>query len=185
MLVFTDKCQVYKCRVSDFADSKASVLGDYLPGKLGFDEGENFLTACLPGNYTGHILFVYENGKAAKVELAGYDTKSNRRKLTGAYSDKSPLKAVILLPTEQEVALYSTEGRALIFSTAQIAAKSTRTTQGVSVLTLKRKAVLDRAVLLEKTAIGNPSRYRTRTLPATGALVREEDSELQQLTMEL
>ncbi|MBQ1264120.1 MAG: topoisomerase IV [Oscillospiraceae bacterium] len=185
MLVFTDKCQVYKCRVSDFADSKASVLGDYLPGKLGFDEGENFLTACLPGDYKGHILFVYENGKAAKVELSGYDTKSNRRKLTGAYSDKSPLKAVILLPTEQEVALYSTEGRALIFSTAQIAAKSTRTTQGVSVLTLKRKAVLDRAVLLEKTAIGNPSRYRTRTLPATGALVREEDSEQQQLTMEL
>ncbi len=185
LLVFTDKCQVYKCRCADLAGGKASELGDYLPGKLGFDEGENFLTVCLPGDYHGNILFVYENGKAAKVELAGYDTKSNRRRLTGAYSDKSPLKAVILLAEEKQVALYSTEGRALIFSTAQLAAKTTRTTQGVSVMTLKRKAVLERAVVLEESSITNPSRYRTRTLPAAGALVREEDSEEKQMMLDL
>ena len=185
LLVFTDKCQVYKCRLSDFADGKASTLGDYLPGKLGFDEGESFLTACLPGDYHGAILFVYENGKAAKVELSGYDTKSNRRKLTGAYSDKSPLKSVILLPEEREVAVYSTEGRVVVFSTAQLAPKTTRATQGVAVMTLKRKALVDHALLLEQTSIVNPARYRSRTLPVAGALLRAEDMEEKQITLEL
>ena len=185
LLVFTDKCQVYKCRLSDFADGKASTLGDYLPGKLGFDEGESFLTACLPGDYHGAILFVYENGKAAKVELSGYDTKSNRRKLTGAYSDKSPLKSVILLPEEREVAVYSTEGRVVVFSTAQLAPKTTRATQGVAVMTLKRKALVDHALPLEQTSIVNPARYRSRTLPVAGALLRAEDMEEKQITLEL
>ena len=185
LLVFTDKCQVYKCRLSDFADGKASGLGDFLPGKLGFDEGESFLTACLPGDYHGTVLFVYENGKAAKVELSGYDTKSNRRKLTGAYSDKSPLKSVILLPEEREVAVYSTEGRVVIFSTAQLASKTTRSTQGVAVMTLKRKALVDRALPLEQTAITNPARYRSRSLPVAGALLRAEDMEEKQITLEL
>ena len=185
LLVFTDKCQVYKCRLSDFADGKASSLGDYLPGKLGFDEGESFLTACLPGDYHGAILFVYENGKAAKVELSGYDTKSNRRKLTGAYSDKSPLRSVILLPEEREVAVYSTEGRVVVFSTAQLAPKTTRATQGVAVMTLKRKALVDHALPLEQTSITNPARYRSRTLPVAGALLRAEDMEEKQITLEL
>ena len=185
LLVFTDKCQVYKCRLSDFADGKASGLGDFLPGKLGFDEGESFLTACLPGDYHGAILFVYENGKAAKVELSGYDTKSNRRKLTGAYSDKSPLKSVILLPEEREVAVYSTEGRVVIFSTAQLASKATRSTQGVAVMTLKRKALVDKALPLEETSITNPARYRSRSLPVAGALLREDDMDEKQITLEL
>ena len=185
LLVFTDKCQVYKCRLSDFADGKASGLGDFLPGKLGFDEGESFLTACLPGDYHGAILFVYENGKAAKVELSGYDTKSNRRKLTGAYSDKSPLRSVILLSEEREVAVYSTEGRVVIFSTAQLASKTTRSTQGVAVMTLKRKALVDRALPLEETSITNPARYRSRSLPVAGALLRAEDMEEKQITLEL
>ena len=185
LLVFTDKCQVYKCRLSDFADGKASGLGDFLPGKLGFDEGESFLTACLPGDYHGAILFVYENGKAAKVELSGYDTKSNRRKLTGAYSDKSPLRSVILLSEEREVAVYSTEGRVVIFSTAQLASKATRSTQGVAVMTLKRKALVDKALPLEETSITNPARYRSRSLPVAGALLRAEDMEEKQITLEL
>ena len=185
LLVFTDKCQVYKCRLSDFAAGKASSLGDYLPGKLGLDEGESFLTACLPGDYHGAILFVYENGKAAKVELSGYDTKSNRRKLTGAYSDKSPLKSVILLPEEREVAVYSTEGRVVVFSTAQLAPKTTRATQGVAVMTLKRKALVDHALPLEQTSIVNPARYRSRTLPVAGTLLRAEDMEEKQITLEL
>lgn len=185
MLVFTDKYQVYKARCSDFDDSKASVLGDYLSGKLGFDEGESFLDLCFPGDYSGFVIFIYENGKVAKVDLNTYATKSNRRKLTGAYCDKSPLKAVYLLKEDKQLVLYSTEGRALIFSTAQLAPKSTRSTQGVSVMTLKRKAVVHRAALLESTGIVNASRYRTRSIPAAGALLKEEDAEEKQISMEL
>ena len=185
LLVFTDRYQVYKARCSDFEDSKASVLGDFLPAKLGFDEGENVAQVCFPADYSGNMLFVYENGKVAKVELSAYQTKSNRRKLTGAYCDKSPLVAAFLLREDTQLVLYSTEGRALIFSTAQIAAKTTRSTQGVAVLTLKRKATLHKAALLEKTGIVNAARYRTRTLPAAGALLKEEDTEEKQITMEL
>ena len=185
LMVFSDRCQVYKARCADFEDTKASALGDYLPGKLGFDEGENFFALCMPGDYSGSMLFVFENGKVAKVELAAYQTKSNRRKLTGAYSDKSPLKALFRLTEDVQLALYSTEGRALVFSTAQLAAKTTRATQGVAVLTLKRKASLCRAVELERSGIVNAARYRTRTLPAAGALLRPEDAEEKQMELEL
>lgn len=184
-MVFTDKCQVYKARCADFDDGKASLLGDYLPAKLGFDEGESVLEVCFPGDYAGNVLFVYENGKVAKVALSAYQTKSNRRKLTGAYSDKSPLKAVFLCREEEQLALYSTEGRALVFSTAQLSEKTTRATQGVAVLTLKRKALLHRAVRFEESGIVNASRYRTRALPAAGALLKEEDSAEKQIVMEL
>ena len=185
LMVFSDRCQVYKARCADFEDTKASALGDYLPGKLGFDEGENFFALCMPGDYSGSVLFAFENGKVAKVELAAYQTKSNRRKLTGAYSDKSPLKAMFCLKQDEQLALYSTEGRALVFSTAQLAAKTTRAAQGVAVLTLKRKASLCRAVELERSGIVNAARYRTRTLPAAGALLRPEDAEEKQMELEL
>ena len=185
LLVFTDKCQVYKTRLSDFEDGKASGLGDYLPGKLGFDEGESFVDVLLPGDYSGHVLFVFENGKAAKVELSGYATKTNRKKLTGAYSNLSPLKTILHLTEERQIVLYSSDGRALIASTAQISAKSTRSTQGVAVMSLKKKAVLDRAVPLEQTSIVNPARYRTRTIPAAGALLKEEDTGEVQISLEL
>ena len=175
MLVFTDKYQVYKTRISDFADGKASTLGDYLPGKLGFDEGESFLTAVFPGKYEGNLLFVFENGKAAKIAASCYDTKSNRKRLTGAYSDKSPVRAIIDLPEEKQIVVRASDGRALIFSTAQLAVKTTRSAQGVAVMSLKRKAVVESAAELEKTLISNVGRYSARTLPAAGALVRPED----------
>ena len=185
LLVFTDKCQVYKAKCAEFEDSKASVLGDYLPAKLSMDEGETVVAVCLPGDYSGNILFVYENGKVAKIAASSYDTKTNRRRLTGAYCDKSPLKAVRMLTEEEELVLYSTEGRALVFSTEQLAPKTTRSSQGVAVLTLKRKHVLDRAVPLAESLIQNVSRYRTRSLPATGALLREEDTGETQISMEI
>ena len=185
LLVFTDRCQVYKTRLSEFVDTKASSLGDYLPGKLGFDEGESFFCACLPENYEGNILFFFENGKAAKVALSAYDTKSNRRKLTGAYSDKSPLKAVLCPAEDAQIALFASDGRTLIISSAQLAVKTTRATQGVAVMTLKKNAVLTRAALLETTPIVNPARYRARSLPAPGALLRQEDSEEKQISLEL
>ena len=181
LLVFTDKAQVYKTRASEFEDSKASVLGDFLPAKLGMDEGENVLAVCLPGDYKGNMLFVFENGKVAKVELAAYETKSNRRKLTGAYSDKSPIKALFCLPDDdRQIAIYATDGRCLIFSAAMLQPKSTRSTIGVAVMSLKKNKVVEKAMLLEDSGIQNAARYRTRTLPSAGALLKEEDSEEKQ-----
>ena len=184
LLVFTDKCQVYKTRLSEFDDTKASVLGDFLPAKLSMDEGESVLAVILPGDYRGSLLFIFENGKAARVELSGYATKSNRRKLTGAYSDKSPVKAMFLLQDgERELVLYSSDGRALIFSTAQLAVKTTRATQGVAVMTLRKNKILEQAIPLEESTIQNQARYRVRSLPAAGAILRPEDAPEPQLTL--
>lgn len=185
LLVFTDKYQVYKTKCSDFEDGKASALGDYLPQKLGMDDGETVIDVCLPGDYKGNVIFVYENGKVAKVALDTYQTKSNRKKLTGAYSDKSPLRKVFLLSEDRQIVLYSSEGRALIFSTAQLTPKTTRATQGVGVLTLKRKAVVEKATYIEESGIVNQSRYRTRTIPAAGALLREEDMDEKQTKLDV
>ena len=181
IMFFTDRCQVYKCRICDFEDLKASVLGDYLPTKLGMDPEESPVFACLPGDYSGALLFFFENGKAARVNLTAYQTTSNRRKLTGAYSDKSPLAAICHLNEEEELALYSSEPRALIFSTALLTPKTTRSTQGVAVMTMKPKYHLEKAVPLAESAIVNQSRYRVRSVPAAGSLLRGEDSEEKQI----
>ena len=181
VMFFTDRCQVYKTRLSEFDDAKASVLGDYLPAKLGMDAGESILYMVLPGDYTGGLLFFFENGKAARVEIKSYQTASNRRKLTGAYSDKSPLKAILRIDQEQELAVYSTEPRCLIFHTALLSPKTTRTTQGVAVMTLKPKYQLETVLPLEESPITAQSRYRVRALPAAGALLRQEDTEERQL----
>ena len=175
IMFFTNRQQVYKCRLTDFDDSKASALGDYLPSKLGMDAEENVVSMVLPGDYSGALLFFYENGKAARVELSAYATTSNRRKLTGAYSDKSPLTALVHLREDRELALTSTEPRALIFNTALLAPKSTRTTQGVQVMTLKGKHRLAEVAAVEESSLTNLPRYRCRSIPAAGALVREED----------
>ena len=184
-LVFTDKFQCYKSRLSDFDDSKASLLGDYLPQKLGFEQGENMVALIFCGDYKGFVLFFFENGKAAKVHLSAYETKTNRKKLTGAYSDKSPLVKALALDTDEQMVVYSTDGRAAIFSTAQLNPKTTRNTQGVAVLSLKKKAVLSDAVLLNESGIVNQSRYRTKTIPSAGSLLKEEDSAEKQQTFEV
>ncbi|MDD3346385.1 DNA topoisomerase (ATP-hydrolyzing) subunit A [Oscillibacter sp.] len=181
IMFFTDRCQVYKTRLGEFEDAKASLLGDYLPVKLGMDAGEAVIYAVLPGTYTGGMLFFFENGKVARVALSAYQTTSNRRKLTGAYSDKSPLCCIRRVDEDSELAVYSTEPRCLIFHTALLTPKTTRTTQGVAVMTLKPKYRLDTAAAPEETSISNQSRYRVRVLPAAGALLRQEDSEEQQL----
>ncbi len=183
LMFFTDKAQVYKTRASDFADGKASQLGDYLPARLGMDEGESVVGMVLPGDYSGYMVFFFENGKAAKVELSAYKTTSNRRRLTGAYSDKSPLRALLHLKEDREIAVYSTEPRVLIVSTALLGVKSTRTTQGVALLTLKKKYTLDCVRLLEETGITNPARYRGRSIPAAGALLKAEDGDDKQLSL--
>ena len=185
MLVFTDRCQCYKTRLSDFEDGKASLLGDYLPQKLGMDPGENVLQVIFPGDSKGFVLFFFENGKVAKVPLSAYETKTNRKKLTGAFSDKSPVVRVLSLEADTQIAVYSSDGRAMIFSTADLLPKTTRNTIGVAVMSLKKKAVLQNALLLEESGIENQSRYRTKTIPAAGAILKEEDSQEKQATFEI
>ena len=183
VMFFTDRCQVYKTRLSEFGDSKASVLGDYLPAKLGMDEGESVVYMVLPGDYSGHLLFFFENGKIARVEMKAYATVSNRRKLTGAYSDKSRLVAILPLTEDRELELLSTEPRALIFHTSLLLPKATRSTQGVAVMTLKPKYQLQRVCTPEESGIVNLPRYRARSIPGTGALLRPEDRGEEQLTL--
>ena len=185
ILVFTDQFQCYKSRLSDFEDGKASQLGDYLPQKLGFDQGENVVQVLLPGDYKGFVLFFFENGKAAKVPLSAYETKTNRKKLTGAYSDKSPLKTAMVMSTDEQVAVYSTDGRAVIFSTAQLLPKTTRNTQGVGVMSIKKKAAVSHAERVSDCGIVNQSRYRTRTLPSAGAILKPEDAPEKQISFEV
>ena len=185
LMLFTDRCQVYKVRLGEFEDSKASVLGDYLPAKLRMEDGESVIYALLPGDYSGSLLYLYENGKAARIELTAYQTASNRRKLTGAYSDKAPLAAILRLMEDGEVAVYSDEPRCLILHTALLAPKTTRSSQGVAVMTLKKNRRLTGARFLAETAIQNPARYRVRSLPAAGALLKGEDNGEKQLTLEV
>ena len=183
LMFFTDHQQVYKVRAADFADGKASLLGDYLPTKLGMDEEEKVIDLVLPGDYSGHVLFFFENGKCARVSLSAYATTSNRRKLTGAYSDKSPLAALLKLTEDKELALISTEPRALLLHTALLAPKTTRATQGVAVMNMKPRYHLDRVCTPEESGITNLARYRVRSIPAAGALLREEDQGREQMSL--
>ena len=175
LLVFTDRFQCYKARLNDFADGKASLLGDYLPQKLGMEPGETVKKVVLCGDYKGFVLFFFENGKAAKVPMSAYETKTNRKKLTGAYCDKSPVRSIVGMKEDDQMAVFASDGRCLIFSSAQLMPKTTRNTQGVAVMSLKKKAVLEKAVLLGTSGIVNQSRYRTKTIPAAGAILKPED----------
>ena len=187
LLFFTNQQQCYKAFAHTFEDSKASVLGEFLPAKLEMEPGETILWACPAGDYTGHLLFFFANGKVARVPLAAYQTVTRRKKLTGAYSDKSPLQDVLYLAEgqEEEVVLYSTEGRALLFQTDGIPVKTTRSTQGVQVMTLKKSYTADHAALLSQTPIVNKARYRARSLPAAGALLKAEDQGDTQIRLDL
>ena len=183
LLFLTDKQQMYKARVSDFEDGKASVLGIYLPTRLKMDEGESVIAMIDPGDYKKHLLLMFENGKAARIELSAYETKTNRRKLVGACSDKSPVKAVMLIGEEFDVACYSSDGRAMIFNTALLQPKTSRSTQGVAVMSLKAKRVLEKAMPLKDSDIQNTARYRVRSIPAAGALIKGEDRAEKQLSL--
>lgn len=183
LLFFTNKAQVYKCHVGDFEDGKASVMGEYLPARLNMDEGEYPIYMALTTDYKGYMLFLFENGKAAKVTMESYATKQNRRKLINAYSDKSPVVYAEYLQEETELALITTAQRMLLVNTAQISSKTTKNTAGVSVLTLKRNQHIESVRHADEMEFANPHRYRVRTLPAVGALLREEDM-AEQMTFE-
>lgn len=173
LLFFTNQQQVYKTKASAFEDSKSSLLGDYIPAKLGFDEGEFVVSVILTNDYSGMLLFVYENGKVAKVPLQSYATKTNRKKLANAYSDKSPLVTALPLLEEQHVLLRSSGNRALLFQTEELLPKTARNTQGVQVMTLKGKQVVLSAELLTAEQAEERKRYSAKTLPALGALAKD------------
>ena len=183
LLIVTDKQQIYKARVSDFEDCKASVLGTYLPTKLGMDDGESVVTMIDPGDYRANILFAFANGKIARVEMSAYETKTNRKKLVNAYSDKSPLVSVLVLTEETDVVCVSSDDRALMFNTSLLQPKTSRATQGVGVMTLKPRRELVRAVPAAESGILNIARYRVRSLPAAGALLKGEDKGEQQMSL--
>lgn len=183
LLVFTDRQQVYKTRLSDFEDTKASALGTYLPSKLSMDDGEKVLCVLAPGDYRKNILLLFENGKVARLDLKSYETKTNRKKLINAYSDKSPLAAVYTVGEEIDMAVFASDGRALVFNTTLLQVKTSRTTQGVAVMSLKKNSRVVSAAPLKDTVIKNISRYRVRSLPAAGALLKEDDRGEEQLSL--
>lgn len=183
LLFFTDKCQVYKAKADDFAQTKASVLGDYVAAKLGFDEGENAVKMVVTKDYKGMLLFAFENGKVAKVPLESYATKTNRKKLTGAYSDKSPLVGLLYMPEDEEVLFKASSGNMLLVHTGALALKTTRSTQGVAVLKPKKGHRLFSIERYKDGTFTNPKRYRTGSLPARGALPVNDDSKDEQLSL--
>ena len=183
LLFFTDKAQVYKAKASDFSDTKTSVLGDYVAAKLGMDEGENAVYLVATKDYKGLLLFAFENGKAAKVPLEAYATKTNRKKLTGAYSDKAPITAMLWLDEDKEVLFSASSGRMLLIHTGVLALKATRTTQGMAVIKLKKGQQLIGVKAYAEGTFVKPQRYRTRSLPGLGALPTGEDKGEEQLSL--
>lgn len=175
LLFFTNRCQVYKAKIADFDDTKASVLGDFIPAKLGMEEGENVIYMAVTKDYSGFMLFFFENGKVAKVELSAYETKTNRKKLVKAYSNKSLLAAARFAAEDCELVLQSSAGRLLLLHTGAIAPKSTKDTIGVAVMTLKRGQKLLHVRDYREGEFAKPHRYRTKNLPAAGAFLSAED----------
>lgn len=183
LLFFTDKCQVYKSRVSDFDDSKASVLGDYIPTALEFDDGEQPLYMAVTDDFKGYMLFFFENGKVAKVDMSAYETKTNRKKLIKAYGAKSPIVAAMYIREDLELVLTSSSGRMLLFNTAVISPKTTKDTQGVGVMTMKKGQRLMNVRPYAEGEFSKPHRYRTKNLPALGSMPLPEDTAGEQLTL--
>lgn len=175
LLFFTDKCQVYKAKVSDFADSKASVLGEYIPSKLEMDEGENAIFMVVTRDYQGFMFFLFENGKAAKVNLSSYATKNNRKKLIKAYSDKSPLHSMEYLNEDSQLVIETTGGRCLLFDTAMILPKAMKDTQGVACITIKKNQKLASLRFYSEGEFAKPTRYKAKNLPSAGAVLSNED----------
>lgn len=182
LLFFTDKCQVYKVRVNDFEDSKASVLGDFIPSKLDFEPDEKPIYMAVTDDYSGYMLFFFENGKLAKVSMNSYETKTNRKKLIKAYSDKSPVVCAFYIREDTEFVLTSTAGRLLLINSGSVSSKTTKDTAGVNVMTLKKYHKLKSVRYYREGEFAKPYRYKTKSLPAAGATLSAED-EAEQLSL--
>lgn len=182
-VIFFGGGNAYKMKVSDIPDGKASQLGEYIPNLVGMEEKADIIGMVLANDYSGNLLFVFDNGKCAKVPLSAYATKSNRRRLTGAYSAKAEAIAMFFLPEDTDILLISSAEKALCVSTEKIPLKTTRTTQGVGVMTLRRGAVIKAAYLAENSGFAEPKRYRPRNIPAAGSAIKDEDKGIEQLSL--
>ncbi len=182
-VIFFGGGNAYKIKVSDIPDGKASQLGEYIPNLVGMEEKADIIGMVLANDYSGNLLFVFDNGKCAKVPLSAYATKSNRRRLTGAYSAKAEAIAMFFLPEDTDILLISSAEKALCVSTEKIPLKTTRTTQGVGVMTLRRGAVIKAAYLAENSGFAEPKRYRPRNIPAAGSAIKDEDKGIEQLSL--
>ena len=176
LLFFTDKCQVYKSKASEFDDTKASVLGDFVPSKLDFEPEEKPLYMAVTTDYSGYMLFFFSNGKLAKVSMSAYETKTNRKKLIKAFSDKDEVVAILYIKEDTEVVLTSTAGRVLLVDTGAVSPKTTKDTAGVNVMTLKKYHKLQSVRFYKEGEFAKPHRYRTKTLPAAGATLSADDT---------
>ena len=182
ILFFTNQCQVYKTRASEFDDTKASLLGDYIPAKLSFDPDETIVSMVVTTDYSGFMLFAFDNGRVAKVPLSAYETKTKRKKLANAYCAKFPLVAALHLKEDAEISITTTAKRRLVFDTAMLLPKTTRDTQGVVAMTVKKNHFVTEVALFDEASVRNAHRFRTKSLPSTGAIIRDED-EGEQLTL--
>ena len=183
VLMFSSSGEVYKIKAHEIPDGKASVLGEYMPNLLSMGEGETVVGMVATTDFEGYVLFCFENGKIAKVELKSYETKLNRKKLTNAYSIASPLVRIIYIREETELVAISSIGKALVFKTEQIAAKTTKNTQGVSVMIPKKGSVVSEIKTTDEVEFKNLQYYRTKNIPAKGCFIKAEDTGAEQLSL--
>ena len=181
-VIFFGGCSAYKMKINDIPDGKASQLGEFIPNLVGMEEKEDIIGMVLPGDYSAALLFCFENGKCAKVPLASYATKSNRRCLKGAYSDKSPTVGMFCLTEDTDIMLISSAEKVLCVNTEKIPLKTTRSTQGVAVMTLRRNAVVSRVCLAEDSGFAEPKKYRPRNIPAAGSAIKDADKGIEQMS---
>ena len=174
-LFFSDKSNVYKMKIADLPDCKASALGEYLPNILGMEEDERILYMAVTKDYSGYMLFAFENGKMAKVPMKSYETKTNRKKLMAAYSDKVPVVSILFMAADCEMAAFSDNNKILIFDTAKVPEKTTRSTQGVQVMTQNKGNKLVKVLTLDAVTLKDFEVYRTKNIPARGAYLKDED----------
>lgn len=179
LIFFSDKCAAYKMKTYDMPDAKVSTMGEYLPGLLGLDEDEKILYVVVTGDYKGNMLFTFENGKMAKVELKNYETKTNRKKLIGAYGSKSPIVDIRYIEEDIDIILMSDNNRVLCLNTSKIPLKATKSTQGVQAMTLRKKgAVVNKVMAADECDIENKEKYRTKNIPAAGGMLKKEDTQI-------
>ncbi|MEG1981109.1 MAG: DNA gyrase subunit A [Clostridia bacterium] len=185
LLFFTDKCQVYKAKMSDFADVKASVMGDFVATILEFEENENLLFVAATTDYVGSIIIAFKTGRVSKVPLSSYETKTNRKKLINAFSAKDEAVMFFQIIEDINIALYATNGKVLVLNTALVAPKSTKSTQGIKALTMRGKNYLEKAEALEEDTFCNADYYKTKNIPAVGSFLRAEDKQKEQIVLDI
>ncbi len=184
LLFFSNRCICYKMKTHELPDGKVAAMGEYLPSMLGLDEGERILYTVATTDYSGMMVFGFENGKAAKVELSNYATKTNRKKLVGAYSDKAPIASIRFIESDCDLVAYSDTDRAIVVYSEKIALKATKNTQGVQIMTLRKKgSKMTELLTADEANLSDKERYRPKNIPAAGTALSEKDMRRGQMTL--